>query len=95
MTMARTKKSKLQSITNWLFVTTQLFALGWVTISYLIAAYSTIKLGIPFPVEELSKQAIETLFGVTALKVLGNIFEHNDGFIFGKSREREDVHEDL
>jgi len=93
--MARAKKSRLQSITRWLFVTTQLFALGWVTISYLIAAYSTIKLGIPFPVEELSRQAIETILGVTALKTVENIFEHNNGFLFGKSREREDVHEDF
>lgn len=93
--MAKTKKSKMQSITNWLFVTTQLFALGWVTISYLIAAYATVALKQPFPVVELSKEAVGTILGVTMLKVLGNVFEHNDGFIFGKSREREDIHEDL
>ena len=93
--MAKTKKSKMQSITNWLFVTTQLFALGWVTIRYLIAAYATVALKQPFPVVELSKEAVSTILGVTMLKVLGNVFEHNDGFIFGKSREREDIHEDI
>ena len=54
--MAKTKKSKLQSVTRWLFVTTQLAALGWVTLSYLIALYATVKLSQPFPVEELSRQ---------------------------------------
>lgn len=93
--MAKTKKSKLQSVTRWLFVTTQLAALGWVTLSYLIALYATVKLSQPFPVEELSRQAIETILGVTALKVVSNIFEHNDGLLFGSSREVEDVHEDL
>lgn len=93
--MAKTKKSKLQSITRWLFVTTQVAALFWVTLSYGIAAYSTVILKEPFPVVELSCQAIETILGVTALKVVSNIFEHNDGLLFGSSREVEDIHEDL
>ena len=78
---------KLHKITRFLFVSTQLSALVWVTLSYLIAVYSTVKLGQPFPVETLSGQAIETILGVTALKVVGNIFEHNDGGIFGHSKE--------
>ena len=93
--MAKTKKSKLQSITRWLFVTSQVAALFWVTLSYAIAAYATVVLKEPFPVVELSKEAVSTILGVTMLKVLGNVFEHNDGFIFGKSREREDIHEDI
>ena len=93
--MAKTKKSKLQRITRWLFVTTQVSALFWVTVSYAIAAYATVVLKEPFPVVELSCQAIETILGVTALKVVSNIFEHNDGLLFGSSREVEDIHEDL
>ena len=93
--MAKTKKSKLQSITRWLFVTTQVSALFWVTLGYAIAAYATVVLKEPFPVVELSCQAIETILGVTALKVVSNIFEHNDGLLFGSSREVEDIHEDL
>ena len=93
--MAKTKKSKLQSITRWLFVTTQVSALFWVTLSYAIAAYATVVLKEPFPVVELSCQAIETILGVTALKTVENIFEHNNGFLFGESRGREDIHEDL
>ena len=73
------------SITRILFITTQLAALGWVSISYLIAAYATIRLGQPYPVVELSQQAITTILGTTALKVVENIWEHNDGGIFGCS----------
>ena len=79
------KNKKVIKITELLFITTQIFALLWVTISYAIAAYSTIALGSPFPVEDLSSQAIETILGVAALKVLSNIFEHNDSAIFGTS----------
>lgn len=72
-------------VTKFLYVSTQLFALMWVTISYIVALYATIKLGEPFPVEELSKQAIDTILGVSVLKTLGNIFEHNNSKIFGES----------
>ena len=34
---------------------------------------------------ELSEQAIETILGVNVLKVVGNIFEHNDSAVFGTS----------
>lgn len=89
MTMAKkkkvNKKNRMKSITRWLFVTTQIAALCWVSLSYLIAIYSTVRLGVPFPVEELSRQAIESILGITALKVVENIFEHNSGSIFGQS----------
>lgn len=80
-------KKDVKSITKILFVTTQLAALGWVTISYLIAAYSTVRLGQPYPVVELSQQAIQTILGVNVLKVLENIFEHNDGPVFGQNNK--------
>ena len=76
------------SITRILFITTQIAALGWVSISYLIAAYATIRLGQPYPVVELSQQAITTILGTTALKVVENIWEHNDGGIFGCSNRK-------
>lgn len=80
-------------ITRFLFVTTQVSALVWVSLSYLIAVYATVRLGQPFPVETLSGQAIDTLLGVAALKVLENIFEHNEGGIFGRSRAAESEEE--
>lgn len=75
----------MKSITRGLFITTQLAALAWVSISYIIAAYATIRLGQVFPVMELSQQAITTILGVNILKVVENIFEHNDGALFGHS----------
>lgn len=45
----------LRSITRFLFVTTQICALIWVSWSYAIATYSTVMLLQPFPAEELSK----------------------------------------
>lgn len=75
----------LKSITAFLFVTTQAAALLWVSMSYILAAYATVKLGEPYPVVELSEQAITSLLGVSFLKVVENIFEHNNGGIFGTS----------
>ena len=80
-----TPRNILRSVTRFLFVTTQVFALAWVSWSYGIATYSTVVLGQPFPVEELSRQAIITLLGMSGLKVVENIFEHNEGPVFGKS----------
>ena len=82
----RERPNIIRSITRFLFVTTQVFALIWVSASYGIAAYSTIMLSQPFPIEELSRQAIITLLGMSGLKVVENIFEHNDGKVFGHSR---------
>lgn len=81
------KKSTLKSVTRLLFVTTQYAALLWVSASYLIALYATVRLGQVFPVVELSEQAIKTILGVNVLKVVENIFEHNDGPVFGTTNE--------
>jgi uncharacterized protein with PQ loop repeat len=75
----------MKSVTRLLFITTQIAALCWVTISYLIALYATIKLGTAYPVVELSKQAIITLLGESTLKVVENVFEHNDSKVLGTS----------
>lgn len=75
----------MKSVTRLLFITTQIAALGWVSVSYLIALYATVRLGQPCPVVELSQQAITTILGVNVLKVVENVFEHNDGGIFGHS----------
>ena len=85
--------ARLKSVTRWLFITTQVAALGWVSVSYLIALYSTVRL----PVTDLSKQAIDVILGVNVLKVVENVFEHNDGKIFGSSNNggSDDVRRDL
>lgn len=78
-------EKKLRSVTRTLFITTQIAALVWVSLSYLIALYATVKLGQVFPITELSGQAITTILGVNVLKVVENVFEHNSGGIFGSS----------
>lgn len=83
----------MKSVTRFLFIATQLAALGWVSVSYLIAIYATVKLGQPFPVVELSQQAISTILGVNVLKVVENIFEHNDSPVFGHTKENEGAYE--
>lgn len=77
----------LLSVTRLIFVTTLLSALVWVFISYAIAIYATVRLGQVYTMAELSEPAIHTILGVSFLKVLENIFEHNNGPIFGESKE--------
>lgn len=73
------------SVTKLIFVSTQISALIWVFTSYAIAIYATVVLEQVYTMSELSEPAITTILGVSFLKVLENIFEHNDGSIFGKS----------
>ena len=80
-----TTEQKLVSVTRFLYITTQIAALVWVSVSYLIAMYATIALGQPFPVTELSDKAIDAILGVAGMKTLAGIFEHNNGFFFGTS----------
>ena len=82
----RRSAASLWGVTRLLFVTTQLCALVWVFISHAIAIYSTARLQQVQTLAELSEPAICTILGVSALKVLENIFEHNDGKIFGQSK---------
>ena len=89
----RKKKSEagatLGSITRLIFLTTQISALIWVFTSYAIAIYSTLVLHEVYTMAELSEPAITTILGVGFLKVLENIFEHNNGSIFGRSGKGE------
>ena len=80
----RKPRFTVQSVTRFIFLTAQVFAIIWVSWSYIIATYSTVVLGQPFPAEELSKEAVRTILGVGALKVVENIFEHNEGPVFGR-----------
>lgn len=79
----------LRSVTRLIFVTTQISALVWVFTSYGIAIYSTVCLGQVYTMAELSEPAIHTILGVGVLKVLENIFEHNEGVVFGRSKPEE------
>ena len=82
-------ESRLKSVTRFLFLTAQICAIVWVFISYGLAIYATVWLGQVYTMAELSEPAINTLWGVTALKVVGNVFEHNDGGLFGQNNTSE------
>lgn len=90
-------KETLRSVTRLIFITTQISALVWVFTSYAIAIYSTVYLQQVYTMSELSEPAIKTILGVGVLKVLENVFEHNDGAVFGKSKESktEEIIEEL
>ena len=88
------RRNIIRSITRFLFATTQVFAIVWVSWSYVIATYSTVVLEQPFPAEELSAEAVRTILGVGILKVVENIFEHNDSKVFGQSRTKDDPPDD-
>lgn len=63
--------------------------------TYAIAGYATVVLGQPYPVEALSETAIKVIFIEGTLKVVSNIWEHNNGGIFGTSdKEKEDDYSD-
>lgn len=85
---------RFKSITRFLFITSQFAALIWVSISYVIAVYSTFVLKQPFPIETLSEQAIVVLLGTLSAKVVENIFEHNNGGIFGTNASSENQNEE-
>ena len=75
------------SVTWFLFVFTDLAAISWVYISYALAVYATVRLGQVYTMAELSQPAITGIIAVVFAKVLGNIFEHNDGPIWGKTNK--------
>lgn len=78
-------QKKARSVTAFLYMTTQVASIVWVSTSYLLAGYATVALGQPFPVTDLSTQAIVTLLGNGILKTVANLFEHNNGGFFGQS----------
>lgn len=88
--MRRLTQARMMSVTRLLFVSIAFSALSWVFISYAIAIYSTVKLGQVYTMSELSEPAITGLLFAIGAKVLENIFEHNDGPIFGHNNHGKD-----
>ena len=83
-------QANMMSVTRLLFVAISFSALSWVFISYAIAIYSTVKLGQVYTMSELSAPAITGLLVTIGVKVLENIFEHNDSALFGRSHNGKD-----
>lgn len=82
----RGPRNAIRSITRFLFVTTQICAIVWVSWTYIISTYATVVLEQAFPADALSSEAVRTILGVGIMKVVENIFEHNDGFLFGRHK---------
>lgn len=83
-------QARMVSVTRTLFVAITFCALSWVFISYGIAAYATVFLGQVYTMAELSEPAITGLLFTIGLKVLENVFEHNNGALFGRSNHGKD-----
>lgn len=69
----------LRKITEFMFVCTMGGSLLVIANTCALAWYSTIVLQQPYPLEDLATQLGITMIGAIAAKVVGNIFEHNDG----------------
>lgn len=89
--MRRLTQNNMLSVTRLLFVAIAFCALSWVFISYAIAVYSTVKLGQVYTMAELSEPAITGIVAVLFAKVLENVFEHNDGPIFGHNNGKDEA----
>ncbi len=83
-------QARMMSVTRLLFIAITFSALSWVFISYGIAIYSAVYLGQVYTMAELSEPAITGLLFTVGLKVLENVFEHNDGAVFGHSNQGKD-----
>lgn len=81
------KRLKAGNTTRLMWCAILAFSILWVTWSYVIATYSTMVLMQPFPAEELSREAMRTILSVGFMKLAENVFEHNNGGLFGQTRE--------
>ena len=86
-------KRALRSLTEFMFVF--LMFLSTILILNLIGLcwYSTVILQTPTIPEETCKEFVLAFFGAISVKVIGNIFEHNDGSIFGTSNSGKDEYD--
>lgn len=84
----------LRHVTEFMYVCTMIMCLLVIVNTCALAWYSTVKLGQPYPLESLSSQLGVTIIGAIVAKVLGNIFEHNNGGIFGQSDNERSTYTD-
>lgn len=73
------------TLTERMFVLS--FRLAWflITTTYGLGVYCTVVLKDPRLLETVSVQLIITVLGCIIMKIVANIFEHNNGGIFGTS----------
>lgn len=73
------------SVTRFLYCAIVIAGLIWVSISYAIAVYAALAYQQFEYLSELSREVIVSILTVAGLKTIENIFEHNNGLIFGTS----------
>lgn len=78
-------RSKFENLTAWLFTITTIAAIFWISVSYMMGVYALKVLDSTELLIELSREAMVTILGVNLMKVVMNLFEHNNGGIFGTS----------
>ena len=88
-------RANVASTTWFLFRLFSMSAVSWVYISYAIAIYSTVKLGQVYTMAELATPAITGIIMILVSKVTENIFEHNDGPLWGKTNKDKHKEEEL
>lgn len=77
----------IKSITRLVLIGGFIISILVLVFSCTMAAYSTIKLGTPYPLEELSGKCLDAILGLAFVKTFENVVEHNDSWLFGKSRK--------
>lgn len=78
-------KKFLQTFTNVMYCIVLIAALVWVSASYAIGIYAVVVFGQVEALIELSRDVVKCIIVVVFTKTIANIFEHNNGSIFGYS----------
>lgn len=78
-------KKFLQTFTNLMYCLVIMASLVWISLSYVIGIYAVVVYGQVEALVELSADVVRCIMVVLITKTIGNIFEHNNGGIFGYS----------
>ena len=80
-------KKFLRTFTNLMYCLILIAGVVWISVSYLIGIYGVIMYGQVEPLIELSCEIVRCIMVVVIAKTIANIFEHNDGPVFGYSND--------
>lgn len=80
-------KKFLQTFTNLMYCLVIVASVVWISLSYVIGIYGVVVYGQVEALIELSRDIVKCIMVVLITKTISNIFEHNNGGIFGYSDE--------
>lgn len=78
-------KKFLQTFTNVMYCLILIAGIVWISLSYVIGIYGVVRFAQVEPLIELSRDVVKCIMVVVITKTIANIFEHNDGPVFGYS----------